>query len=110
MLDHTTSRAREMGIANVAASQGDAQALPYPDDSFDSAYLTAVLGETPDQERALRELRRVLKPGGRLVVGEVFPNFHMVPFGALRERAEAAGLRFERRLGGALGYFASFRV
>lgn len=110
MLDHTTSRAREMGIANVAASQGDAQALPYPDDSFDSAYLTAVLGEIPDQERALRELRRVLKASGRLVVGEVFPDFHMVPFGALRERAGAAGLRFERRLGGALGYFASFRV
>lgn len=110
MLDHTVKRARELGIENAVASRGDARELPYPDDSFDSAYLTATLGEIPDQERALRELRRVLKPGGRLVVGEVFPDFHMVPFGTLRERAEAVGLRFERRLGGALGYFASFRV
>jgi ubiquinone/menaquinone biosynthesis C-methylase UbiE len=110
MLDHTMGRARGTGVSNIVATRGDARALPYPDDSFDSAYLTAVLGEVPDQDRALGELRRVLKPGGRLVVGEVFPDFHMVPFGALRERAEAAGLTFERRLGGALGYFASFRV
>jgi hypothetical protein len=63
-----------------------------------------------DLQQALRELRRVLKSGGRLVVGEVFPDFHIVPFGALKERAEASGLAFERRLGGPLGYFASFRV
>ena len=108
MLDHVLRRARERSIANVAATQGDAQSLPYPDNSFDAAYLTAVLGEVPDQELALRELGRVLKPGGRLVVGEVFPDFHMVPFGSLRERAERAGLVFERRLGGPLGYFARF--
>jgi ubiquinone/menaquinone biosynthesis C-methylase UbiE len=63
MLDHVLRRARERSIANVAATQGDAQSLPYPDNSFDAAYLTAVLGEVPDQELALRELRRVLKPG-----------------------------------------------
>lgn len=108
MLDHVLRRARERSIANVAATQGDAQSLPYPDNSFDAAYLTAVLGEVPDQELALRELGRVLKPGGHLVVGEVFPDFHMVPFRSLRERAERAGLVFERRLGGPLGYFARF--
>ena len=85
MLDHVLRRARERSIAYVAATQGDAQSLPYPDNSFDAAYLTAVLGEVPDQELALRELGRVLKPGGRLVVGEVFPDFHMVPFGSLGE-------------------------
>jgi ubiquinone/menaquinone biosynthesis C-methylase UbiE len=110
MLDHVTRRAREGGITNVVPTRGDATALPYPDGSFDAAYLTVVLGEIPDQIAALRELRRVLKPGGRLVVGEVFADFHMVPFGALRERAEEAGLSFERRLGGPLGYFAGFRV
>ena len=110
MLDHTLGRARRQGIANIVATRGDAQALPYPDGAFDAAYLTLVLGEVPDQRAALRELRRVLKPGGRLVVGEVFPDFHMVPFGTLKERAEAAGLAFERRIGGPLGYFALFRA
>ena len=110
MLDHVARRAAEEGIGNVVPTGGDAQGLPYPDDSFDAAYLTVVLGEVPDQEQALRELKRVLKPGGRLVVGEVFPDFHMIPFGTLRKRAEGAGLRFEHRAGGLLGYFASFRV
>ena len=110
MLDHTLGRARELGLTNVVVTRGDAQALPYPDGSFDAAYLTMVLGEIPDQDAALRELGRVLKPGGRLVVGEVFPDFHMVPFGTLQERAEAAGLLFERRVGGRLGYFARFRT
>jgi ubiquinone/menaquinone biosynthesis C-methylase UbiE len=109
MLDHTTRRARALGLANVVPARGDARALPYADGTFDAAYLAVVLGEIPDQEAALRELRRVLKPGGRLVVGELFPDPHMVPFGSLLERAETTGLRFERRLGGPLGYFAAFR-
>ena len=48
-----------------------------------------VLGEIPDQDAALRELARVLKPGGRLVVGELFGDPHMVTSGKLRERAGA---------------------
>jgi SAM-dependent methyltransferase len=108
MLDHTMRRASERGISNIFPTQGDARALPYTDGTFDAAYLTAVLGEIPDQDAALRELRRVLKPGGRLVVGEIFGDPHMVTFGSLRAHAESAGLRFERRLGGRLGYFARF--
>jgi ubiquinone/menaquinone biosynthesis C-methylase UbiE len=110
MLDYVVRRAAEDGITNVVPTQADARALPYPDAGFDGAYLTLVLGEVPDQERALRELRRVLKPGGRLVVGELLIDPHYVPFGLLRERAEAAGLTFERRVGGMPGYFARFRV
>lgn len=108
MLDHTVRRARELGIANIFPTRGDARELPYPDESFDAAYLNVVLGEVPDQDATLRELRRVLRPNGRLVVGEVFADPHMVPFGALRTRAEAAGLEFESRLGGSLGYYARF--
>jgi ubiquinone/menaquinone biosynthesis C-methylase UbiE len=108
MLDHTVRRARGVGVSNVVATRGDARSLPYPDDAFDAAYMVLVLGEVPDRDAALRELRRVLRPGGRLVVGEVFPDPHMVRFGDLRERAEDAGLRFERRLGGRLAYLARF--
>ena len=45
---------------------------------------------------------------GRLVVGEALPDPHMVKVEPLRERAEAADLRFERRLGGPFGYYARF--
>lgn len=109
MLDHTMRHAGALGIVNVAPARGDARALPYADGSFDAAYLAVVLGEVPDQEAALRELQRVLKPGGRLVVGEIFLDPHAVPFRSLLERAGAAGLGFERRIGGLLGYLAAFR-
>ena len=108
MLDHTMRRAGERGLINISATEGDAQALPYPDASFDGAYLVTVLGEIPDQDAALAQLRRVLKPGGRLVVGELAGDPHYVRFSALRARAESAGLEFERRAGGPLGYFARF--
>ena len=108
MLDHTARRAREQGILNVVPQRGDAQELPYPDATFDAAFLNFVLGEVPHGDAALRELRRVLKPGGRLVVGEALPDPHMVSFESLRRRAEAAGLRFERRSGGRPGYYALF--
>src|SRR6185503_6874046 len=72
MLDHTMRRAGERGLTNITATQGDARQLPYPDASFDAAFLVTVLGEISDQDAAVRELARVLKPGGRLIVGELF--------------------------------------
>jgi ubiquinone/menaquinone biosynthesis C-methylase UbiE len=108
MLEHTLARARKAGLENVRSSVGDAQAMPFSDNTFDAAYLTVVLGEIPDQEAALRELRRVLKPSGRLVVGELLGDPHWVSPKALRRRAQSAGLRFERQVGGPLGYFARF--
>ena len=110
MLDHTLERAREHGVSNVQATPGDARELPYEDNSFDAAILITVLGEIPDQDAALREIERVLRPGGRLIVGELFGDPHMVTLGALRRRAEAASLVFERHLGPRLGYFARFRA
>jgi ubiquinone/menaquinone biosynthesis C-methylase UbiE len=44
----------------------DGQSLPFPDDSFDAALSTWTMCTIPDLEAALRELRRVLKPGGAL--------------------------------------------
>jgi ubiquinone/menaquinone biosynthesis C-methylase UbiE len=106
MLDHTVRRARERGLWNVNPTQGDAQELPYEDDSFDAVVLVTVLGEIPDQDAALREIARVLRPGGRLIVGELFGDPHMVTLGALQKRAEGAGLRFTQRVGSVLAYFA----
>jgi len=110
MLDHTLRRASEAGIENIAATLADARELPLDDDSFDGAYLVTVLGEIPDQDAALRELRRVVRPGGRIVVGELFGDPHMVTHGALASRAEVAGLRVERKLGGALWHFTRLAV
>jgi SAM-dependent methyltransferase len=108
MLDHTVRRAEERGLANVTPTKSDAAVMPYDDGTFDAAFLVTVLGEIPHQDAALRELARVLKPGGRLVVGELLGDPHYVALGPMRLRAAAAGLGFERRSGSALGYFARF--
>ncbi len=106
MLDHTLRRAERAGIANVHATRGDAQRLPFADASFDAAVLVAVLGEIPDQDAALREVARVLKPSGRLIVGELAGDPHMVTLGSLERRGAAAGLRLSERRGPRIGYFA----
>ncbi len=110
MLDELMRRAAARGIISVSPTAGDAQELPYPDATFDAAYLVATLGEIPDKDRALRELRRALKPGGRLVVGEGQPDPHMVTREELLERAERAGFEFETSRGRSLGYLARFRA
>jgi SAM-dependent methyltransferase len=109
MLDHTMGRAEERGLTNLTPIRSDATAMPYEDASFDAAFLVTVLGEIPDQDAALRELARVLKPGGRLVVGELLGDPHYVRLDPMRLRAGGAGLSFDRRVGNALGYFACFR-
>ena len=108
MLDHTMRRATERGIANIIPTLADATRMPYEDGSFDAAYLVTVLGEVPDQDAALRELARVIKPGGRLVVGELLGDPHYVTLSSLRLRAAAAGLTYQQRSGNVLGYFARF--
>jgi SAM-dependent methyltransferase len=108
MLDHTLRRAAERGLANLTATRGDAVALPYEDSSFDAVVLITVLGEIPDGDAALREISRVLRRGGRLVVGELFGDPHYTAFGTLRRRCEQAGLSFDSRSGAWPGYFARF--
>ena len=109
MLDDLMHRAARRGLTNIVPRQGDAQRLPYPDSTFDAAYLISVLGEIPDAPLALRELRRVLKPAARLLVGEVLidPDFISLP--ALQKMAGDAGFVSERQFGPRLAYSALFR-
>jgi ubiquinone/menaquinone biosynthesis C-methylase UbiE len=109
MIDHTMRRAGEQGIDNIVATVADARTMPFADATFDAAYLITVLGEIPDQGAALRELRRVIKPSGRIVVGELFGDPHMVSAAQLRTRAEASGLRVDKALGGRLWHFTRLR-
>jgi ubiquinone/menaquinone biosynthesis C-methylase UbiE len=105
-LNHVMEAAAERGLANLVPTQGDATALPYDDASVDAVILTAVLGEIPDTAAALREIRRVLKPSGRLVVGELFGDPHFTTLGSLKGQAGAAGLNYQEHSGNWFAYFA----
>jgi SAM-dependent methyltransferase len=109
MLDATAARAERRGVRNVvgalAASSGR---LPYEDASFDAAYIVTVLGEVSDGQQTLVELRRVLKPDGRLIVGEIVLDPDFIPARRLCPMAEAAGLRLVRRFGPPFAYHAQF--
>jgi len=108
-LDHVMKRAAERNLANVIPTQGDATALPYEDASVDAVVLTAVLGEIPDPAAALREIARVLKLSGRLVVGELFGDPHFTTRASLERQATEAGLTLETSSGNWFGYFARLK-
>ena len=104
-LDHVMRGAAERQLGNLVPTQGDATALPFEDASVDAVVLTAVLGEIPDRAAALAEIRRVLKPGGRLVVGELFGDPHFTTRASLEQLGAEAGLRLDERSGNWFGYF-----
>jgi ubiquinone/menaquinone biosynthesis C-methylase UbiE len=105
-LDHVMRAAGERGLSNLRPTQGDATRLPHEDASVDAVVLTAVLGEIPDAAVALREIRRVLKPDGRLVVGELFGDPHFTTRASLERMGAEAGLGLEETSGNWFGFFA----
>lgn len=109
MLDDLMRRAARRGLTNIVPLQGDAQRLPYPDSTFDAAYLISVLGEIPDAPLALRELRRVLKPAATLLISEVLIDPDFISLRALQKMARDAGFVFERHFGPRFAYAAVFR-
>jgi SAM-dependent methyltransferase len=62
------------GVAPLRASTADVRALPFLDDSFDAIYSMGTIEHFDETEQAVREIARVLKPGGRAIVG--VPNRH----------------------------------
>ncbi len=65
---HRRLDAREKGAAALQFLQGDALNLPFPDQSFDVVTISYGLRNLSDLNAGLRELRRVLRPGGRLLI------------------------------------------
>jgi ubiquinone/menaquinone biosynthesis C-methylase UbiE len=67
MLDVCERNGREHGL-EIVTRQGDAEALPYEDDSFDLVIGHAFIHHLPVPGKAIQEMFRVLAPGGRLVI------------------------------------------
>jgi ubiquinone/menaquinone biosynthesis C-methylase UbiE len=70
MLEKAKENARLAGVSNIEFREGSAEELPFPDNSFDVVISNGVFNLVVDKARALVEVYRVLKPGGRLLLAD----------------------------------------
>src|SRR5664280_2711202 len=111
MLAQARVRLDRAGVRNVGFALADAGRLPFDDETFDVAFLVAVLGELVDRATALGELGRVVCPAGWLSITEQAGDPAHLPLTALQAQVAQAGfeLSTEAQLHGQLPQ-ASSRV
>ena len=108
MIARLQRRLREMGVTNVETRVASAYDLPVDEATVDRAFLVTVLAEIPDPVRALEEIRRTLKPGGRLSITEEFSDPDYPLQSTAIRWAETAGFELEERHGNWWVYTLNF--
>jgi ubiquinone/menaquinone biosynthesis C-methylase UbiE len=109
MLKKARQKLEAEGLSNVGYTLSDADKLPFKDDSFDTLFLVAVLGEVANQKAFLSEARRVLKPEGILSISEHLPDPDFSPFAKVKSLVEKEGFEFHKRYGVKWSYTVNFR-
>lgn len=71
MVEKAKEHLSRLGLKQAAFQMGEAEALPFPDKDFDAVISNGVLNLTLDKDKAVKEIFRVLKPGGRLMVADM---------------------------------------
>ena len=92
MLKKASKRIAHKGISNVRLIEMDAADLKFADDTFDIVYAPYVISVVPDPVAVACEMRRVCRPGGRIVILNHFRSSNAV--GAWMERIIAPGAKY----------------
>ena len=100
------ARGRVNGPARFVAAVGES--LPFAAEDFDLVLMITVLGELDEPKLALREVRRVLRPGGMLFIAEHLPDLHFRPLNWLRRLLSQVGFAEQQGWGGRWSYTACF--
>lgn len=108
MIARLQDRVAAAGTRNLEVIQGDVTAEGIPPGPFDVVYLSAVLGEIPNRERALRNAHLMLRPGGTLSITEILPDPHYQSRRTVQRLAHAAGFVGGEVHGNWLRYTANF--
>lgn len=108
MMPRVQRRAAAANVTHLSPLVASAHDLPFADATFDAATMITVMGEIPNPVRALRNVRRVLRPGGTLACSELFvdPDYPLAQ--TLQTWAGSAGLRLKQRIGGFFYYTLIF--
>ncbi|RLT40690.1 MAG: methyltransferase domain-containing protein [Chloroflexi bacterium] len=105
LLEQARRRTDDAGLsARVRFHQSGAYRLPLLAESVDIAILIATFSEIPNAMLLLEELRRVLKPGGRIGISEEMPHPGYLPAPVVRKRLAEAGFRYGGQQGNAFCY------
>ena len=100
MLEFARGRATELGI-DAELLEGDAETLPFSDDRFDTVVCALSLCSIPNSTKAVAEMARVLKPGGRLLlldhIGSTWPPIYAAQWLLERLTIRSVGEHFTRR-------------
>ena len=79
MIEKAAGNARAVGAENVEFRQGDLECLPVADGTVDVAISNGVFNLCPDKRKALAEVFRVLRAGGRLLMADILLEDHVTP-------------------------------
>jgi len=96
-------------IKNVTLINSDACKMPFEDEYFDLVCMVAVLQEIPDKNKALKEIKRVLKPHGILAITEFIPDPDYPLKSTTIKQCENVGFFFDKVEGNFINYTVRFK-
>ena len=108
-LERKLAKDGNQDIKNIEMKRASAYDLPLEDGTVDLVYMVTVLQEIPDRSRALREISRVLKPGGILAVTEFLPDPDYPWRSTVIKICQREGFILDANLGNLWNYTVRFR-
>ena len=108
-LQQKLNRPENQDIKNVTLLHESAYGLPFVNGSLDLVYMVTVFQEVPDKQKALVEIKRVLKPGGFLAISEFLPDPDYPWISTTARMGLKAGLIIDRIEGNLWNYTVRFK-
>ena len=108
-LEKKLAKPENQDIKNIETINKSAYELPFDDNFLDVVYMVTVLREIPDKQRALKEVIRVLKPGGILAVTELLPDPDYVFKSQTIKLVGRTGFTLDKASGNLWNYTARFK-
>jgi len=93
LVDDANRAAGHLELENATFHRGDILNMPFPDNTFDVVFNEGVIEHLPEYEDAFREMVRVAKPGGKIIVG--VPNLYCLPHTIRKGLIRLLGMEFE---------------